>query len=176
MKLELASLAGALAPPQTGAWRVALGDPARSVMTDFREHGIVSVRAEEQIDAALDHMRHAGVRSAFVLDDPRERVLGLITAYDIMGEKPLRFEQGMSVARGSVHVRDIMEHVPQWAVLPLASVERASVSDLLDAFKRSGRTHLPVVEQDGAATRLRGVFSSSKVLRLTAEARGVRTS
>jgi hypothetical protein len=46
------------------------------------------------------------------------------------------------------------------------------VAELLDAFKRCGRTHLPVVAQEPHGARLRGVFSSAKVLRLTAEARG----
>lgn len=176
IKLDLAPVRGTLAPPQSGAWRVALEDSARSVMTDFHEHGIVSVREEQQIDAALEHMRHAGVRSAFVLDEPRERVLGLITAYDIMGEKPLRFEQEMGVAREAVSVGDIMEPTGDWAVLRLADVDRVSVAAVLEAFKRSGRTHLPVVADEASGTRLRGVFSSSKLLRLTSASRGPQGS
>ena len=167
-KLELVSLRGELAPPQTGAWRVSLSDPARSAMTDFNEHAIVSVRAEQQVDAALDHMRHAGVRSAFVLDEARTRVLGLLTAYDVMGEKPLRHAQEMGTAREQVIVADIMEPTAQWSVLVLADVERATVAAVLEAFKRCRRTHLPVVaDESGGRSRLRGVFSSAKLLRLT---------
>lgn len=167
-KLELVTLRGALAPPQTGAWHVKLADPARSVMTDFNEHGIVSVRAEQQVDAALEHMRHAGVRSAFVLDEARTRVLGLLTAYDVMGEKPLRHAQEMGGSRDQVSVADIMEPAEQWSVLLLSDVEQANVAALLDAFKRSRRTHLPVVaDEGGGRMRLRGVFSSAKLLRLT---------
>jgi CBS domain-containing protein len=174
-KLELESLTGALAPPKTGSWQVALDDPARGVMTDFNEHALVSVRADDQIDAALEHMRHAGVRSAFVLDEPRERVMGLITAYDIMGEKPLRTAQDMLASREDLLVRHLMESTVDWEVLRLASVERATVAAVLDAFKRSGRTHLPVVADDPAGvTRLCGVFSSAKVLRLTAAGRAAR--
>jgi CBS domain-containing protein len=173
VKLELVSLKGPLAPPQTGGWQVALGDSARSVMTDFNEHSIVSVRANDQIDAALEHMRHAGVRSAFVLDDPRERVLGLITAYDIMGEKPLRIAQQMLALREDLLVRHLMEATVAWEVLRLSDVERATVSAVLDALKRCGRTHLPVVAEDAAGrVQLRGVFSSAKLLRLTAASRG----
>jgi CBS domain-containing protein len=172
-KLELVSLTGELAPPQTGAWHVSLADPARSVMTDFGEHGIVAVRRDDQIDAALEHMRHAGVRSAFVLDDPRERVLGLITAYDIMGEKPLRIAQEMLASREDLLVRHLMEATVAWEVLRLSDVERATVSAVLDALKRCGRTHLPVVAEDAAGRmRLCGVFSSAKLLRLTAASRG----
>jgi CBS domain-containing protein len=172
-KLELTTLTGTLSPPQTGAWLVKPTDPARSVMTDFDEHSIVSVRADQQIDAALEHMRHAGVRSAFVLDEAREHVLGLITAYDIMGEKPLHYAQEMAAAREEVLVRHLMESTVDWSVLRLEDVDRASVAAVLDAFKRCGRTHLPVVAtESGGGTRLRGVFSSAKLLRLTAASRG----
>jgi CBS domain-containing protein len=175
MKLELVSLTAPLAPPQTGGWRVSLEDPARSVMTDFGEHGLVSVREVDQIDAALEHMRHAGVRSAFVLDEPRASVLGLITAYDIMGEKPLRYAQEMLASREDLLVRHLMESTVDWQALRFGDVERATVAAVLDAFKRCGRTHLPVVATDpGGGQRLRGVFSSAKILRLTAEARGAR--
>jgi CBS domain containing-hemolysin-like protein len=171
-KLELVSLAAELAPPQTGAWHVEPSDPARSVMTDFNEHSIVSVRRDEQIDAALEHMRHAGVRSAFVLDESRASVLGLITAYDIMGEKPLRYAQEMAAAREDLRVRHLMESTVDWQVLRFADVERATVADVLDAFRRSRRTHLPVVQlDDHGRARLRGVFSSAKLLRLTAPMR-----
>ena len=172
-KLEPKSPGGELAPPHGGAWQVKLSDPARAVMTDFNEHSIVSVRADQQIDAALDHMRHAGVRSAFVLDAERTRVLGLITAYDIMGEKPLRFAQDMGTAREQVVVGDIMEATADWKVLPLADVDRADVKSVLDAFKHSRRTHIPVVEPaEGGPARVRGVLSSARVLRLTASSRG----
>lgn len=174
-KLELGSIDGALAPPQTGAWQVGLDDPARSVMTDFNEHGIVSVRSDQPIDAALEHMRHAGVRSAFVLDESRSQVLGLITAYDIMGEKPLRFAQEMVMAREELLVRHLMESTVDWSVLRLDDVDRANVAAVLDAFKRCGRTHLPVVAAEaGGRWRLRGVFSSAKLLRLTAASRGAQ--
>ncbi|MBK6337222.1 MAG: CBS domain-containing protein [Betaproteobacteria bacterium] len=55
------------------------------VMTDFRERSAISVREHSAIDAALEHMKHAGVRSAFVLDRDGQKVLGMITAYDIQG-------------------------------------------------------------------------------------------
>jgi CBS domain-containing protein len=175
MKLELESVEGELMPPQTGAWQVKLTDAARSVMTDFQEHGIVSVRADQPIDAALEHMRHAGVRSAFVLDEPRTRVLGLITAYDIMGEKPLRYAQEMAAPREELLVRHLMESTVDWSVLRLEDALRATVADVLEAFKRYHRTHLPVIARDERGrSQLRGVFSSAKLLRLSAASRPPR--
>ena len=98
-------------------------------------------------------------------------MLGLITAYDIMGEKPLRYAQEMGGVREQVVASDIMEPIAEWNVLRMSDVDGATVANLLDAFKQSRRTHLPVIEEAAARARLRGVFSSAKLLRLTAASR-----
>jgi CBS domain-containing protein len=169
--LQLLTVASTIAAPHSGPWRVALGDPARSVMTDFNEKSIVRVPPGQQVDEALEAMRHAGVRSAFVIDAERDLVLGLITAYDIMGEKPIRHLQTVGGSREDVVVSDIMDPADDWQVTHLDEVDHATVGVLLDTFAKLGRTHLPVVEGDSHKLRLRGLFSAAKVLRLTEAAR-----
>lgn len=169
--LELLSVESTIAAPLSGPWRVELGDPCRSVMTDFNEKTMVRVPSTQQVDEALEAMRHAGVRSAFVIDDARDAVLGIITAYDIMGEKPLRHLQTVGGAREDVVVSDIMDRADTWQVTHLDAVDRATVGVLLDTFAKLGRTHLPVVEGGSDKLRLRGLFSAAKVLRLTEGAR-----
>lgn len=173
--LELFPLQANLGAPHSGAWHVGLEDPARTVMTDFHETGLVTVAPTLQVDEALEVMKHAGVRSAFVLDEARTTVLGLITAYDIMGEKPIRHLQLTGGSREEVLVADIMDRASDWQVARLADVDRATVASVLDTFTRAGRTHLAVVDESegGKGTRLRGVFSAAKLLRLTEKARRV---
>ena len=72
-------------------WYADPQDPALTVMTDFRERASVTVSELSSIDAALEHMKHAGIRSAFASDCAGRMVTGLITSYDIMSEKPMRF-------------------------------------------------------------------------------------
>lgn len=170
--LTLAPLGSNLAAPTRGAWQVQLSDPARSVMTDFNEHGIVTVAGSLQVDEALEVMRHAGVRSAFITDEGKAHILGLITAYDIMGEKPLKFLQTSGGVREEVLVTDIMDRAGDWNVARIDDVNHAFVSEILDTFGKYGGSHLAVVEHEaGKAPRLRGVFSAAKLLRLTETAR-----
>ncbi len=170
--LELLTMKTTLAAPLRGAWSVKLDDPARSVMTDFTERPIITVANALQIDAALEHMRHAGARSAFVIDDDGASILGMVTAYDIMGEKPICYMQTLGSVRADVTVLDIMDRVTDWHVARLADVDQATVESILLTFQRIGRTHLAVIEEDAdRGTRLRGVFSSAKMLRLTAASR-----
>ena len=158
--------------PKNESWQVKLSDPAISVMTDFRERAFFKVGADEHINEALEKMRHAGLRAAFVMEKHADKLLGMITAYDIMGEKPLRFMQASSVGHNDVLVADVMEGLGEIATLDFRDLEKATVQSILDALQKSGRTHLPVMEYaDGEPPHLRGLISSSKVLRLTEDSR-----
>jgi hypothetical protein len=48
----------------------------------------------------------------------------------------------------------------------MKNVEQANVQNILEALQKCGKTHLPVLET-GGETRMRGLFSSAKILRLT---------
>ena len=163
--------------PGADPWHAAANDPALSVMTDFRERASVTIAETATIDAALEHMKHNGVRCAFAIDESRRVVVGLITAYDIMGEKPMRYLQNVGldyhgITHKDIKVKDIMEPTETWVVAEMRDVESMSVESVLVAMQKSGRTHLPVLEiKDGAAARLRGLFSSAKILRLTEASR-----
>lgn len=175
--LPTSSNLSALLAPSNDPWQVNLTDPAASVMTDFRVRSMFKLAPEETIDAALEKMKVAGLRIAFVFEKGSENVLGMITAYDIMGEKPMRYLQDIGlndhhVTRKDIKVQDILDPVSTWVTANLRDVERATVQSVLIALQKSGRTHLPVVEpSDGPTPRLRGLFSSAKILRLSEASR-----
>jgi CBS domain-containing protein len=163
--------------PSNEPWQVELNAPATSVMTDFRVRALFKVNPEDTIDAALQKMKIAGLRIGFVVDASSEKILGMITSYDIMGEKPMRYLQSVGFAdRGVTHkdikVKDIMEKPEDWISVEMKNAEQVTVQGLLDAFQRTGRTHMPVLDhKDGKEHHLCGLFSSAKVLRLTEFAR-----
>jgi CBS domain-containing protein len=163
--------------PSNEPWRVDLAEPATTVMTDFRERSLFKFDAFDKVDDALQRMKHAGLRAAFVMDKESERVVGMITAYDILGEKPLRYIEslgaaGRGMARRDLRVADIMEKTESWTAVELRDIEQATVQSVLEAMKGGNLTHLPVMETaHGGKARLRGLFSWSKVLRLTEASR-----
>jgi CBS domain-containing protein len=151
-----------------------------AVMTDLDRAPMVTVEADTQIDDALRLMKHAGVRSAIVVDD-RGGLLGLVTAYDILGEKPVRLLQSAgrsasSQGRADIQVAAVMEPVAHWQVVDVAELQRFTVADVVETFRRLGRTHVPVVERTaGGEDRMRGLLSAAEVARRTgADTNGLR--
>lgn len=169
--LKLKAVQGNSLPiPGFEPWYVSSTDPALTVMIDFRTRSSVTVPETETLDRALEHMKHTGVRCCFVTDEKKQTVVGMITAYDITGEKRQQFMRFTGVAHDDVQVRDIMQKISDWRVTHLRDIEQSTVADVLEIFNETGATHLPVMETgEGNEQRLRGLLSSAKVKRLLVE-------
>lgn len=160
-----------LAVPGLDPWYADPRDPALSVMTDFRERTSITIADTATVDDALEHMRHTGVRCAFAIDAPKRLVLGLITAYDILGEKPMQYMLTRSMRRREVLVRDVMTEISSWAVVDIKQIERASVAAVANMLAANRLTHIPVMETgENGEQRLRGLLSAAKVRRLLTRA------
>jgi CBS domain-containing protein len=156
--------------PGLDPWHATPQDPALTVMTDFRERASVTVPDTALIDEALEHMRHTGVRCAFAIDDRKSTVVGLITAYDITGEKPIQCMQSQAIPRREVLVRDIMQEISECPVADIKQIERATVAAVSNMFAKNKCTHVPVVEtSETGEQRLRGLLSAAKVKRLLSQ-------
>lgn len=119
------------------------------------------------LDEALEHMKHTGVRCAFVVDAQQKVVVGMLTAYDILGEKPQQHMRFTGLDHGEVLVKDIMQKLGDWRVTDIRDIEQSTVADVWEAFNETGLTHLPVMETTANnEPRLRGLLSFAKVKRL----------
>ena len=157
--------AGFVRPSQTLPERVKLDDSALNVMTDLKEVCVVTVRGKTPMDKAHDKMRRYGVRTLLVLDET-DKVLGLLTTTDILGEKPMRFLQSHGGTHADILVRDIMTPQRELEVLYVQDVVASKVGHILSTLKASGRQHAMVVENSVSGTQaICGIFSASQIAR-----------
>lgn len=168
MMLRLKSVQGDSLPiPGFEPWYVCATDPALSVMIDYRSRSSVTVSETASLNEALGHMKHTGVRCAFVVDEKNSAVVGMLTAYDILGEKPQQHMRFTGIGHDDVLVKDITQKISDWRVADIKDVEQSTVGDVLEVFNETGVTHLPVMETtESNEQRLRGLFSFAKVKRL----------
>jgi CBS-domain-containing membrane protein len=145
-----------------------LNDPAMEVMTDLRSTLQVTIGPEALLRIAHERMMHRGVRLLFVVDD-NTTLLGLITATDVLGEKPMQHIQRTGGTREDIRVRDIMTPHNQLEVLTLADVLGAKVGHVVATLMACGRQHALVVDREEASgwQMVRGIFSASQIARQT---------
>lgn len=154
---------------QTFELRVQANSPATDVMTDLSRVAAVTTTAGARIDEAHQVMITRGVRALFVVDEARV-VLGIITANDILGERPIQIAQERGLRYVEVLVSEVMTRAELLEAMELQDVLQVRVGDIVETLKRSGRQHALVIESGPAGemsgTRtVRGIFSLTQIAR-----------
>lgn len=172
---ELAASAGFRRPTAPPAPRVTLESPALQVMTDLARVAPATVRPQAPLAGANQFMIARGVRLLLVADD-QENVLGILTATDVLGERPMRVATERGLRRDELTVGDVMTAAADVEAIELADVQGARVGHVLETLRRSGRQHALVVDYDtlppprplappGRRLMVRGIFSISQIAR-----------
>src|ERR1700737_4174363 len=147
-------------------------DPAILAIPDFTREHPVTVDEERQIDDALHDMIRLGVRAMLVVRE--QRIVGLITSYDIQGERPLQFLQTSTYTRHQdVRVGHIMTPWDKLLAVDWESIQSIRAGDLLHALEDAGITHLLVIEagKKNTVPIVRALVSRARLAR---QLRGLR--
>lgn len=150
-------------PPQLPPL-VHLDSPALEVMTDFRVVRAITTPPSVPIDVALENMKTSGVRLLLVTDE-NDHIVGVITAADIQGEKPVRLVEEERLPRSRITVDTIMTPQREIPVLNMLSVRNVRVGNIVATLHQLERQHVLVVEVDPDTKdqRVRGLFSLSQI-------------
>lgn len=149
-------------PRQELPERIGLDSPALTAMTDLRRVAPVAAWVKTPVERANAKMIRHGVRLLLVMDD-REHLAGLLTANDILGEKPLRHLRRMGGTHADILVGDIMTGVAELETLSLAEVRAARVGNIVASLRQARRHHALVAEPGGQTVC--GLFSITQIAR-----------
>lgn len=149
-------------PPAPPAASVTPEDSALAVMTDLTRVPAVLVDPDVDIEAGLRIMVRRGVRSLLVVNVDNE-IVGLISASDLLGEKPLQHLREHGGRRADVRIYELMTPIAELEVLPLSAVAQSRVGNVLATLEQSGRQHALVVEESAGHALVRGIFSATQI-------------
>lgn len=140
--------------------------PAVAVMTDLSRVPAATVGIDATAHQATQAMISRGVRMLLVMDG-EERMLGLITAWDTMGEKPIQRIREHGGRHADLTVADLMTPLSQVDVIDLDTVLHAEVGHVLATLREAGRQHALVVVKDKQTglDQVRGIFSATQIAR-----------
>jgi hypothetical protein len=172
---ELGPNAGFRRPVQQQASRVTLESPALDTMTDIARVAPAIIRPQAPLAGANEYMMARGVRLLLVVDYS-ENVLGVLSAAELLGERPMRVAAERELRRDELVVADIMTPAERVEVIAFEDVERARVGHVLETLRRIGRQHALVIDFDSVPgerllqppirrAMVRGVFSLSQIAR-----------
>lgn len=148
---------------------VSLDAPASYVMTDFNLITPFAIAATAPIDAINQKMIACGVRMLFVTDTD-DALVGLVTATDVLGEKPVQYMHDHGGKREDILAQDIMTPSDELQAITLTDIENASVGDMIETMKAFQRQHLLVIEKcsdESAGESIRGMFSTTQISKQT---------
>jgi CBS domain-containing protein len=140
-------------------------------MTDFTASPAFTISADCAIDDALDEMFRRGVRVLIVLAEDGV-VVGLITSYDIQGERTQQYlERRPARRREEVRVREILTPCGECSTIDWQRVQSARIEDVLEVFRGTDSPYLIVVEarSETIAGVLRGIISRTRLERQLGE-------
>jgi CBS domain-containing protein len=154
---------------QNAAPRVQATSPATDVMTDLSRVVAVTIAADTSIDEAHQAMIAHRVRALFVVDGAKS-VLGIVTANDILGEKPIQIAENRGVRHVEVRVSEVMTPADSLEAMELHDVRQVRVGDIVETLKHAGRQHALVIETESAdvpsaTLTVRGIFSLTQIAR-----------
>jgi CBS-domain-containing membrane protein len=146
-------------------------DCVMRVMTDFAASPAFTIGADCAVDDALDEMFRRGVRALLVLDG-EDAVVGLITSYDIQGERAQQYlEDQPERRREELRVREILTPCGAWTSIDWHGAQSARVGDVLAIFRSTNSPYLIVLEAstETAPGLLRGIISRTHLERQLGE-------
>ena len=147
------------APPKS----VTVESPALDVMTDLRYTHAAVIEPQVTMESANAYMVQRGVRSLLVLNHDRA-LGGIITATDVLGEKPLRFMEERRVKHHDILVSDMMTPLDRLEAIPIDEAKRARVGNVISSLRDTGRQHTLVIEKHALGkVQVCGIFSLSQI-------------
>lgn len=139
-------------------------DPALNAMVDFKYFKAATISPEESLDAALMGVKSSPYHVLLVVD-PEQHIIGLVSAEDLLGEKPLKTIQDRRLARADLTVRMVMVPHRDIMTLDLEQLKHAKVGHLIETLRAHKQHFALVVKVDEAHNGqiVRGLFSAAQI-------------
>ena len=139
-------------------------DAALQVMVDFKYVKAETIGADETIDTALAAMKSCSYHALLVIDK-NDKIVGLISSEDLLGEKPLKAIQERRIARADISVRMVMTPQRELVAIDLENLRHAKVGHIVTTLHARKQHYALAVKVDEANKQqvVRGLFSLSVI-------------
>ena len=138
-------------------------DPASTVMIPLTHGGSHFIETNDNIDAATQAMKIHHTSLLLVMND--ELLIGIITAQDLLGEKPITLQQKSRMQREDITVKMLMTPLNEILTLSFDDIVHARVGNVVQTLKHHHQHYALVISQqpDHQQAQLHGLFIASQI-------------
>jgi hypothetical protein len=135
-------------------------DPALQAMVDFKYLKAETIGPDEPIDNALIAVRNCTYHVLLVTSSTH-KVLGLVSAEDLLGEKPLKAAEHKRLYRKEISVHMVMIPQQEIVALDIENLRHAKVAHIVHTLNNQKQHYALVVKIDPITHTqvVRGLFS-----------------
>lgn len=137
-----------------------LDSEAISLMVDFTKTPATTANLSISANAALELMKVNRIRALMIVDH-KDEFAGIITAMDLMGRKPMVFANEAGISREEVLVKNIMTHKTKLQAVTRQEILKSTVGDVMHTLRKFSEQHILVVDGQGDAMQICGMFSAA---------------
>ncbi len=144
---------------------VYLDDPAFTVMIDFCQSPVFTIKESVTMTDAMHEMAFHGTHLMLVVNADNH-VKGLLTSEHLLGEAPIKVVQQTRLSRDTIQVDMLMTPLEQIPAFNIDDIEKARVGNILTSLHKIDSPFALVVRimEDGEKI-LRGCFTTSQISR-----------
>lgn len=138
-------------------------DPALQAMVDFKYIKAETISAHDPIDTALMAIKNCQYHTLLVIDHDR-KVVGIVSAEDLLGEKPLKVIQEKRLPRAEISVGMVM--IPQADLIAIdqENLRHAKVGHIVETLHANKQHFILIIKSDEKNNHsVRGLFSISQI-------------
>ncbi len=143
-----------------------LDSPCEQALIDFRHDSPALASPDISIDNGLQLIRCRNGSELMVVDEQTLECRGLISARDIVSEKPIRFAAKYRKTRAEITVGDLMEPVSHLRKVDSKELTNCKIGDIVKTLKSLRHEYLMVTT---AATRWRTVLGYFSIAHIGSE-------
>jgi len=135
-------------------------DYALDVMIDFTKIDPPVINQNASIDDAQQEMKTTGLNLLLVINND-DKVVGIISSEDILGEKPIKLIQEKRIKRAKIQVKMLMIKPSDIVAFDLEALRHIKLGSVIHTFNSLNKHNALVVHtsEKDKKQRVRGMFS-----------------
>lgn len=142
---------------------VHLNDPAFMVMIDFSQVPAFKIKHDATLEDAQHEMEFHGTHFMLVHNNDCQ-LIGVLTATDLLGEKPIKVSSDIRIAHDDIPVEKLMTPLQDVPTLSVDVMDFARVGHIIKTLHTADSPFALVTQtQSDGKESIRGYFSTSQI-------------